>query len=83
MDEPGHQVHQGRLARAVRADKAGDSRRNRQVHSVYTQDLAVELGDVLENDSILSIRVGMARNGSRNDIRRSVFPVPCNLYPVP
>src|SRR5690606_29924343 len=36
-DQPRHQVHQGRLARTVRADKTCHSGRNRQVDTIYTE----------------------------------------------
>src|SRR5689334_21364206 len=42
FDQPGHQVHQRGLARAVWTDQAGDPRLNNQAHAVHTENLAVE-----------------------------------------
>src|SRR5690242_14481842 len=52
-DQAGHQVHQRGLARSVRAHQAGDSGRNRQIHAIDAQNVAVEFGNVLEHDSIV------------------------------
>src|SRR5215469_3006336 len=41
-DEPGDQVHQRGLTGAVRTNQAGDSRRQREVHAIDAQHLAVE-----------------------------------------
>ena len=49
-DQPGHQVHQGGLARPVRTDEAGDAGRNREAHFVDAQHFAVEARDVGEGD---------------------------------
>src|SRR4029450_4482945 len=49
--QPGHQVHQRRLAGAVRPDQARDSRRDVQRDAVHAEHLAVELRDLVEYDS--------------------------------
>jgi hypothetical protein len=49
-----HQVHQCRLAGAIRTDQAGDPRFNRQADTIDTEDFTVEFGNVLEeNDAIV------------------------------
>src|SRR5262249_31381831 len=53
LDQAGHQIHQRRLARTVRADQAGDARRDGQVDAVDAEDLAVKLRDVLESDRLI------------------------------
>src|SRR5215475_9786049 len=53
LDQAGHQIHQRRLARTVRADQAGDARRDGQVDAVDAEDLAVKLRDVLEGDRLI------------------------------
>ena len=49
MDQAGHQIHERRLARAVRADQARDARRNVQRDPVHAEHLAVELRDLVED----------------------------------
>src|SRR5262249_35953763 len=48
-DQDGHQVHQGRLAGAVRPDEARDAGRNVQRDAVHAKHLAIELRDLLEH----------------------------------
>src|SRR5215207_3831264 len=50
MNQAGHQIHQRGLARAVRADQAGDPRRNVERHTVHAQHLAIELRHFVEDD---------------------------------
>jgi hypothetical protein len=54
--QPRHQVHQGRLARTVRADEARDAGRDGQVDAVDAEYLAVELRDALEDDHPFGVR---------------------------
>src|SRR5690349_13118838 len=61
--QPGHQVHQRRLPGAVRSDEAGDARRDLQIHAVHAEYLAVELGDVVEDDELIG------RNRHRSTLR--------------
>ena len=53
-DQARHQVHQRRLAGAVRTDQARDSGRDLQVDAVDAEHVAVELRHVLEGDELLS-----------------------------
>jgi hypothetical protein len=48
--QTGHQVHDRRFARAVGSDQARDPGRDRQVDAVDAENLAVELGHVIEDD---------------------------------
>src|SRR6266852_8625895 len=50
LEQTGHQVHQRRLARAVWAHQAGNARRNLQADAVYSEYLAVELRDLVEDN---------------------------------
>src|SRR5947209_3708001 len=50
MDQARHQVHQGGLPAAVRADQAGDPGRNRETHFIDAKHFAVKAGDVSEGD---------------------------------
>ena len=50
-NEPGHQVHEGGLARAVGSNQTGNARRQREIHTIDAQHLAIEAGDVLQDDS--------------------------------
>src|SRR6478672_6640029 len=51
MDQPRHQIHQRRLARAVGTDETGDARRNIERHTVHTEHFTVELRDLVEDQS--------------------------------
>src|SRR5262245_20091542 len=53
LDQAGHQIHQRRLAGTVRADQAGDARRDGQVDAVDAEDFAVKFRDVLEDDQLV------------------------------
>src|SRR6267154_1871445 len=53
MDQAAHQIHQGRLAGAVRTNQAGDARWDREVHPIHTEHVAIELGDVFEDHLIV------------------------------
>src|SRR5262245_3648370 len=53
LDQAGHQIHQRRLARPVRADQAGDARRDGQVDAVDAEDFAVKFRDALEDDQLI------------------------------
>ena len=50
--QPGHQVHQRRLAGAVGANQTGDARRNRQADTIDPEYLAVKLRDIVEDDCL-------------------------------
>jgi hypothetical protein len=48
LQQTGHEVHEGRLARAVGADEARDAGPDGEVDPIDAEHLAVELRDVLE-----------------------------------
>src|SRR5690349_11607140 len=48
MDQPRHQVHERRLARAVRPDEARDAGRDVQRDTVDAEHFSVELRDLVE-----------------------------------
>src|SRR5690348_13228166 len=48
-----HQVHQRRLPCSVWTNKTGDAGRNLNVNSIDAEYLAVELGDVVEDDELI------------------------------
>src|SRR2546423_14264185 len=48
-NEPGHQVHERGLARAVGSNQTSNAGRQREVHTIDAQDLAIEAGDVLQD----------------------------------
>src|SRR6185369_7901030 len=48
-----HQVHQRRLPCSVRPDKTRNARRNLEVDPVHSEYLAIELGDVVEDDQLI------------------------------
>ena len=60
-----HQVHERRLAGAVRPDEAGDARRQRERDAVDAQHFAVELRDVVEDDRALRAHDTTSRARSR------------------
>src|SRR5262249_53061117 len=47
-----HEVHQRRLAGAVRAYETGNARRNFKTNSIHAKYLAIELRDVVEDDQL-------------------------------
>src|SRR5262249_48276888 len=49
-----HQIHQRRLPCSVWTDETRDARRDLQVDAVHSEYLAVELGDVIEDDELIS-----------------------------
>src|SRR6185369_14253447 len=51
--QPGHQIHQRRLPCSVWSDKTRDSRRDLNVDAIHAEYLAVELGDVVEDDELI------------------------------
>src|SRR5579862_7395581 len=53
-DQAGHQIHQRGFAGAVGADQAGDAGGNGERDAIYAEDLAVEAGDVVEEDAVVS-----------------------------
>ena len=55
--QPGHQIHQSRLARSVRSHKARDTRGDCEIHAVDSENLPIELGDILEHDRLFRIEL--------------------------
>src|SRR5262249_27725917 len=53
LDQAGHQIHQRRLARTVRADQTGDARSDAQGDAVDAEDFSVKFRDVLEDDQLI------------------------------
>src|SRR5258708_34652656 len=48
-----HQIHQGRLARAIGTHQTGNPGRNGETHAIHAENLAIEFRDVVERDCIL------------------------------
>src|SRR6185503_10822042 len=51
--QSGHQIHQRRLPCSVWPDQTRNPRRDLDVDSIHSQYLAVELGDVVEDDELI------------------------------
>src|SRR5262245_56801668 len=49
-----HEIHDGRLPCSVGSDQTGNSGCDLQIHPVHTEDLSIELGDVIEDDQLIS-----------------------------
>ena len=58
--EPGDHVQDGRLARAVGAEQAGDARADRHRDVVDRDDVAVPAADVVEVDAVMEARLPVA-----------------------
>src|SRR5882724_1582620 len=52
-DQSCDQVHERSLARSVRANQAGNAGREREIDPVHSQDFAVELGDILKDNTVV------------------------------
>src|ERR1043165_3456287 len=61
--QSGHQVHQRRLPCPVWSNETRDAGRDLQIHAVHSEYLAVELGDVVEDDELIG------RNRHRSTLR--------------
>src|SRR6266852_7114250 len=48
-----HQIHQGRLARAIGTHQTGNPRRNGETHVIHAENLAIEFRDIVEHDCVL------------------------------
>ena len=44
------QIHQSRFAGTIRADQAGDTRRQRKIHAVNSQHFTIKLRDIFKNN---------------------------------
>ena len=69
-DQARHEVHDRRLARAVRPDQAGDARRDVQRDAVDAEHLAVELRDFVEDDCEPAPLHARSRGPRRSRLRR-------------
>src|SRR6185436_5864723 len=45
-----HQVHQGRFTCTIGSNQTGNTGRNREVHSIDSEYVAIKLGDIVEDD---------------------------------
>src|SRR6185436_11420588 len=66
-----HQVHQRRLAGAVRPDQARDAGRDVQRDAIHAEHLTVELRDLLEDDRRLAHRTTSTGRSLRSITRTS------------
>src|SRR6185312_1849111 len=66
--QSGHQVHQRRLPCSVWSNETRDAGRDLEVDSIHAEYLAVELGDVVEDDEL-------SRHGLSNHLVSFNFPV--------
>src|SRR4030095_9361297 len=53
-EQTGHQVHQSRLPCPIRSNQTRNARRDLQVYSIDSKYLSVELGDIIEDDELIS-----------------------------